>query len=237
MRGALAAALLCAAGCASTTTEVRPLPASGYEISTLCIERNPDVVVEDFLSVIEQGVARHGIAARVIDPPVPADCDYTLWYTARRRWDIRPVLGSQVSANAQAQSGQAPAPAAPAPETPAPAAEAPAPQNRPFPAQEPTVPPAEAPHSWAGFSTGSYDGNMLTIRTTHLKSYYYRRNGVPASDKEAADRLGVSFHTVRQYVKSLYRALHVQSRTELLARFIPRDQIDGVLGGSSRPRR
>ena len=44
-------------------------------------------------------------------------------------------------------------------------------------------PPAEAAHSWAGFSTGTYDGNMLTIRTTHLKAYYIRRNGVPASDR------------------------------------------------------
>jgi hypothetical protein len=88
---ALLAAL--ASACASTTTEVRPLPASGYEIDTLCIERNPDVKVEDLLAVIEAGVTRRGIAARTIDPPVPADCDYTLWYTARRRWDIRPVLG------------------------------------------------------------------------------------------------------------------------------------------------
>jgi hypothetical protein len=44
-------------------------------------------------------------------------------------------------------------------------------------------PPAEAPHSWAGFSTGTWQGNMLTIRTTHLKAYYVRRNGVPASDR------------------------------------------------------
>ena len=44
-------------------------------------------------------------------------------------------------------------------------------------------PPAEAPHSWAGFSTGTWQGNMLTIRTTHLKPYYIRRNGVPASEK------------------------------------------------------
>jgi len=44
-------------------------------------------------------------------------------------------------------------------------------------------PPAEAPHTWAGFSTGVWEGNMLTITTTHLKAYYIRRNGVPASDK------------------------------------------------------
>lgn len=53
-------------------------------------------------------------------------------------------------------------------------------------------PPAEAPHSWAGFSTGVWNGNMLTIRTTHLKAYYLRRNGVPASDKRT-----VTEHWVR----------------------------------------
>ena len=44
-------------------------------------------------------------------------------------------------------------------------------------------PPAEAAHSWSGFSTGVWNGNRLTITTTHLKPYYYRRNGVPSSDK------------------------------------------------------
>src|SRR5215203_1686894 len=44
-------------------------------------------------------------------------------------------------------------------------------------------PPDTAAHTWAGFSTGEYDGNMLTVKTTHLKAYYIRRNGVPASDR------------------------------------------------------
>jgi hypothetical protein len=93
-RAALAlSAALVAAGCSTTTTSVEPVPARGYPIASLCIERSRDVVVEDFLEVIERGVARHGIAARVVDPPIPLDCEYTLWYTARRRWDIRPVLG------------------------------------------------------------------------------------------------------------------------------------------------
>src|SRR5688572_11738663 len=35
-------------------------------------------------------------------------------------------------------------------------------------------PPAEAPHTWGGFSTGVWEGNMLTITTTHLKAYYIR---------------------------------------------------------------
>jgi hypothetical protein len=40
-----------------------------------------------------------------------------------------------------------------------------------------------AAHTWAGFSTGVWDGNMLTVTTTHLKPNYLRRNGLPASGK------------------------------------------------------
>jgi hypothetical protein len=40
-----------------------------------------------------------------------------------------------------------------------------------------------AAHTWGGFSTAEYQGEMLKIRTTHLKEDYYRRNGVPSSDK------------------------------------------------------
>jgi hypothetical protein len=44
-------------------------------------------------------------------------------------------------------------------------------------------PPEEAAHTWAGFSTGRWEGDMLTIDTTHLKEGYIRRNGVPRSDQ------------------------------------------------------
>jgi hypothetical protein len=44
-------------------------------------------------------------------------------------------------------------------------------------------PPDAAPHTWAGFSTGRWEGDMLTIKTTHLKEGYVRRNGLPRSDK------------------------------------------------------
>jgi hypothetical protein len=47
-------------------------------------------------------------------------------------------------------------------------------------------PPEWAPHTWQGFSTGEWEGNMLTIRTTHLKTNYMRRNGIPRSDKATA---------------------------------------------------
>ena len=34
-----------------------------------------------------------------------------------------------------------------------------------------------------GFSTGRWEGNVLTVTTTHLKQGWLRRNGVPESDQ------------------------------------------------------
>src|SRR5262249_19214214 len=36
-------------------------------------------------------------------------------------------------------------------------------------------------HSWDGFSTGKFKGDMLEVTTTHLKESYIGRNGVPSS--------------------------------------------------------
>lgn len=44
-------------------------------------------------------------------------------------------------------------------------------------------PPEGALHTWGGFSTGKWSGDVLTITTTHLKEGYLRRNGLPRSDK------------------------------------------------------
>lgn len=38
-----------------------------------------------------------------------------------------------------------------------------------------------APHTWQGFSTGTWRGNMLEVKTTHLKRFFHRRNGLPQS--------------------------------------------------------
>jgi cyclase len=43
-------------------------------------------------------------------------------------------------------------------------------------------PPADAPHTWQGFSTGKWDGDVLTITTDHLKEGWIRRNGIPRSE-------------------------------------------------------
>jgi cyclase len=43
-------------------------------------------------------------------------------------------------------------------------------------------PPAYAPHTFPGFSTGKFDGNVLTVTTTHIKRGWIRANGIPQSD-------------------------------------------------------
>ena len=44
-------------------------------------------------------------------------------------------------------------------------------------------PPAWAPHSFRGFSTGKWMGNALYIETSHMKQGWLRRNGTPESDQ------------------------------------------------------
>jgi len=44
-------------------------------------------------------------------------------------------------------------------------------------------PPAYAQHTWTGFSTGKYEGNALTVYTTHMKRGWLRGNGLPESDE------------------------------------------------------
>ena len=84
----LAAALL--TGC--TSVHVRPVdPAAN--LKHVCIEENPKVIVADFLPVVREGFARHGISTQVYHPDdLPASCEYVLTYTALRSWDAAPYL-------------------------------------------------------------------------------------------------------------------------------------------------
>jgi glyoxylase-like metal-dependent hydrolase (beta-lactamase superfamily II) len=44
-------------------------------------------------------------------------------------------------------------------------------------------PPDYVPHTFMGYSTGEWNGDILTITTTHIKAGYFRRGGMPASDR------------------------------------------------------
>lgn len=47
-------------------------------------------------------------------------------------------------------------------------------------------PPDYARHTWAGFSTGHWEGDTLVVETTHLKENWTGLNGVPRSDLATA---------------------------------------------------
>ena len=54
--------------------------------------------------------------------------------------------------------------------------------NRPIFMDGRPHPPAYAPHSWSGFSTGEWLGHTLKVTTTHLKDGYLKRGGPQTSD-------------------------------------------------------
>ena len=43
-------------------------------------------------------------------------------------------------------------------------------------------PPANTLHTWSGFSTGEWEGDVLVVTTTHVKESYIRRTGLMRSD-------------------------------------------------------
>jgi hypothetical protein len=82
--------LLGVAGC--TTLDVSRLPSQQTRIDVVCIQRNDDVNVDDFVAVVQEGFARHNIATKVIEGTLPTDCHYVLEYAADRWWDLAPYM-------------------------------------------------------------------------------------------------------------------------------------------------
>lgn len=85
-----ACGVLALAGC--TSVQVNNVDTSVHDIDHVCIQRNPKVIVSDFLGVLQQGLMRHGIQSSVHDAPLPEHCSYSLQYTAERGWDLAPYL-------------------------------------------------------------------------------------------------------------------------------------------------
>ena len=87
----MCACAVAASGCTSIDVDVRPVdPALG--VRHVCIEENPKVLVVDFVPVVREGFARHGITTEVVTAPAPERCEYVLTYTALRSWALTPYL-------------------------------------------------------------------------------------------------------------------------------------------------
>ena len=79
---------------ACTTVRVTPVDRATHPMDRVCIERNPKVLVDGFVTVLQNGFRRNGIETEVYDGSMPAECRYALTYTARRGWDAVPDLHS-----------------------------------------------------------------------------------------------------------------------------------------------
>jgi len=65
-------------------------------------------------------------------------------------------------------------------------------------------PPDYAAHTWQGFSTGQWEENILTVKTTHLKAGWIRRNGVPRSDRATVTEHFIRDGNVLTWVTIVY---------------------------------
>lgn len=76
---------------ACTAVKVEPLAAS-HTNTPVCIVKNEDVIVPNFLAVVRNGFDRHDIGTKVFEDTAPGSCNVTLTYTALRSWDFTPYL-------------------------------------------------------------------------------------------------------------------------------------------------
>jgi hypothetical protein len=89
MKSRVLALSLLIAGCTTTTV----VPVVHEPLSMICIVRNSDVNVDDFVQVVQARFAYHGIHTRIFDgQPSASTCPYSLEYTADRWWDFKPYM-------------------------------------------------------------------------------------------------------------------------------------------------
>lgn len=85
-------------------------------------------------------------------------------------------------------------------------------------------PPANAPHTWSGFSTGAWDGDTLVVTTTHLKEAYIRRTGLMRSDQATVRTRWRRVGDYLQATSILYDPVYLAVpyiRTTMMWRFEP----------------
>ena len=85
--------LICCGVFGACTSVTIRRPDSNFLIQNVCIQENPKVWVSDFLPVLKEGFARHGIATTTYSGTMkPVGCEYVLSYTALQSWDFVPYL-------------------------------------------------------------------------------------------------------------------------------------------------
>lgn len=76
-------------GCTAIT--VKPVDPS-LNVRHVCIQNNPRVTIDNFLSIVRDGFDRHGLSTEVVKKQSLNTCEYVLTYVARRSWDMATYL-------------------------------------------------------------------------------------------------------------------------------------------------
>lgn len=71
-------------------------------------------------------------------------------------------------------------------------------------------PPEYALHSWQGFSTGTWQGHMLTVETTHVKMGWIQRNGVATSDRATLTEHFVRHGNVLTIISAVHDPVYLE---------------------------
>ena len=77
---------------ACTTVEVQPVATGRHPLKLVYIQQNPNVAVDDLLSVIENGFQRRGIETKIVTNQAIPESAYVLTYTASKAWDLTSYL-------------------------------------------------------------------------------------------------------------------------------------------------
>ncbi len=65
-------------------------------------------------------------------------------------------------------------------------------------------PPEYAAHTWQGFSTGHWEGDVLVVQTDHLKAGWIRRNGLPLSDRAGMEDRFIRHGDLLTHISMVY---------------------------------
>jgi hypothetical protein len=91
-KATIATAMVTIIGLASCTAVDVSQVDRAHNLTHVCIEENPKVIVVDFVSTLEEAFEQHLITTELYRGVKPSHCEFNLTYTALRSWDITPYL-------------------------------------------------------------------------------------------------------------------------------------------------
>ncbi len=91
-------------------------------------------------------------------------------------------------------------------------------------------PPEYAVHTWQGFSTGQWEGDMLTAKTTHIKQGWMRRNGVPESDRQELTEHFIRHGDTMTHITVINDPVYLTEPLVKSQNFLRNDHLDQVPG-------